>query len=333
MDTLQESKLKTALQKAKNVGRIEEPVTIAGCSIVLQSLSPDEYEAINEETKELEDMAYLHAYQIEHLCRSIVEVEGIDLRGMKFIEVDGEGDKKVKLERHAWLRDEYLRSWGREAIVSAWRKMLEVFAKADEKAKEGIQFSIAEETDEGRFRRLIGEMKEAAGELPDELVLKVLDEEGLMLKATKAELDAVNEALKTTEGVAPEAPPQPTPAVVQNPNIGATASLSPEQASALMANRVPLNRQAVDVPPPQATQAPTTVSAGRRVEVPPEIRQAAVPVQNLSRADRPPMPEILPPDPKEIVEIKRPAPVATMPVIDGPPATGINTRYQPPRRP
>lgn len=324
MDTLPVSRLKAALTKARNVGRVEEPVTIAGCAIVLQSLSPDEYEAINEETKGLDEMAYLHAYQIEHLCRSIVEIEGCDLRETKFIELD-EGDKKVKLEKHAWLRDEYLRTWSRESIVSAWRKMLEVFAKADEKAKEGIQFSIAEETEEQTFRRLLGEMKEAAGDLPDELVLKILDEEGLMLKASKAELDAVNESLKNEATPAPEAPkaapPPPAP-----------PSTTPAEAAALMANRVPMNRQAVEVPTPQSQSAPVAVPAGRRVEVPKEIREAAVPLQSLSRADRPPMPDLPPPQPQEIVEIKRPPPTPQIPVIDGPPAAGINTRYQPPRR-
>lgn len=332
MDTLQDSKLKAALAKAKNVGRVEEAVTIAGCAIVLQSLSPDEYEAINEETKGLEEMAYLHAYQVEHLARSIVEIEGIDLRGTRFIEVDGDDGKKIKHEKHAWLRDEYLRSWSREAIITAWRKMMEVFAKADDKAKEGIQFSIAEETDEGRFRRFIGEMKEAAGELPDELVFKILDDEGLLLKSSKAELDAVNESLKTETPEAAPPVPAPTPPIVRNPNP-TSASLSPDQAEALMRNRVPLNQQAIEMPSPQSQVAPVVVPASRRAQVPPEIRDAAVPVQSLSRAERPPMPDIVPPQPEEIVEIKR-ATLDTqqMPVIDAPPTAGINTRYQP-RRP
>jgi hypothetical protein len=321
MNTLQQDKLKAALAKAKNVGRVEDSVTIAGCAIVLQSLSPDEYEAIETAIRGLDEMAYLNAYQIEHLCRSIVEIEGIDFRDTQFVELDN--GKKV--EKHAWIRDEVLRSWSRESVVSAWRKMMEVFVKADEKAKEGIHFSIDEETEEGRFRRLIGEMKEASEDLPDELVTRILDEEGLLLKTTKAEMDAVNEALKEAET---PATPEPIPSAPVAPPPQPT--MSQAEAANLMQNRTPMNRQAVDVPTPQSQTTAVVAPTSRRVEVPPEIREAAIPIQELSRKERPAMP-VIQTAPSEVVEIKRPLPVG-QPVIDSPPAGGINTRYRPPQR-
>src|SRR3990172_1942117 len=119
MAILQAKKVQEALRKAKQVGLVEEPVTIAGCSMVFRSLTPEAYEAIAEETKELEDLAYVQAFQIGHLCRAIVEIEGVDLRDVDFVET-GEADaagKPVKIERHAWVRDGYVKTWGREVVM------------------------------------------------------------------------------------------------------------------------------------------------------------------------------------------------------------------------
>ena len=74
MATLQATRILEALEKAKRVGRIEEAVTIDGCSLVLQNLTPDDYEAINDELEGLEDIEYLHAFQAGHVARSIVEL-------------------------------------------------------------------------------------------------------------------------------------------------------------------------------------------------------------------------------------------------------------------
>lgn len=326
MEILQENKLKAALEKAKRVGRVEEPVTIAGCAIVLRSLMPEEYADINDEVKDLEEIKYLNAYQVEHLCRSIVEVEGVDLREVELIEIDdekGEG-KTVKLEKHAWLRDRYLKTWSREAIVSAWRKMLEVFAAAEAKAKEGIHFTIAEETDEEKFRRVLGEMKEAAGELPDELVLRILDDEGLMLKATKAELDSAAEKLAAV------ATSLPSPIPEQPPQVSVSAD-------ELMRNRTPLNQEAVDVPTPPTS---VTVPAQRRAEVPEAIRQAAVPTQSLSRAaqiaamEGEPLPDLTVGTSPAGAAPRPGAPGgkdAVRGLLDRPPVGGINPRFQPRR--
>ena len=74
MATLQATKVLAALKKAKRVGRVEEGMTIDGCSLVLQNLSPEDYDAINQETADLEELEFIHAYQVAHLCRSLVEI-------------------------------------------------------------------------------------------------------------------------------------------------------------------------------------------------------------------------------------------------------------------
>lgn len=87
MATLQAKRLRQALQKATKVGVVEEAVNIGGCSLVLSSLTPEDYERINAELEDLpEGPEYLHGFQIGHLSRSIVEIEGEDLRDISFIE-------------------------------------------------------------------------------------------------------------------------------------------------------------------------------------------------------------------------------------------------------
>src|ERR1700744_3789741 len=88
MATLKAKRLQEALQKARNVGRVEEAVTIDDCAMVLQNLAPEDYNLIVQETADLEGAEYLHAYQIAHVSRSVVEIEGVDLRDVQFIEDD-----------------------------------------------------------------------------------------------------------------------------------------------------------------------------------------------------------------------------------------------------
>lgn len=323
MAVLQAKKLKAALEKAKRVGLIEQPVTIAGCSLVFQSLTPEEYEAIGSETRELEDVAYLHGFQIGHLCRAIVEIDGVDFRGVDLIEVEEEDGKVVKLEKHAWIRDTFLNTWGREAITVGWRKFAELLIKAEEKAKEGIQFDIAEETDEEKLRRLLGEIQEAGASLPNELVATILSESGLAPKVSQAEVDEAAAKLATIEASA-----QPVEPPVQDQTV-----------SDLMRNRTPMNQGAVDLPAPPTGGVPVQVSASQKVPVPAAIREAAVPVQNLSRAaqiaalegEPPPVPVVPQKPAVEAVELKRPLTPGQVPV-DRPPMAGVNPRYRPPQR-
>lgn len=340
MAVLQAKKIQESLAKARQVGKVEEPVTIGGCSLVLTNLDPEAYEAINEETSDLEDVAYLHAYQLGHLARAIVEIEGIDLRGVDLVEVeeptpDG-GVKSVKIEKHVWLRDQFLKSWGREAIVVAWRKFTEVLLVADTRAKEGIVFSIEDETDEDRFRRLLNEMQEAAAELPQELVQNALSEAGYLVKTSKEEVEEAGKKLSDISSGQSEEPAEPSQQ--EKPE-----SKPDQDVASAMANRVPLNRGAVTVPTPRQT---VVTPAVEKVPVPAAIREAAVSPQNLSRAaqiaaiEGEGLPNQPAPIPKvaenpEVVELRRPSiegreDVAS--ILDKPPVGGINPRFKPARR-
>jgi len=310
MATLKATKLREALQKAKNVGVVEELVTIAGCEMVFQNLPSEAYETIMADCAELEDVEYYNAYQIGHISRAIVEIDGTDLRDVVYVEDEvpdpKDPDKLItrKFERHEWLRENVLTTWGREAIAVAWRKFAETLLKADELAKKGVEFIIPDETAETRYRRLLSELQEAEQTIPSELATKVLDDAGYLKRVNLTGLDKLEdraEQLKRLDDLenglgatetAPEAPqPIPAPPDVQPPD---PTPASPQPAPApspvaagdkiarpsptgdpreMMRSRTPLNRRGDATPTPAAA---TPVSAQRRVKVPDQIRQAAM---------------------------------------------------------
>jgi hypothetical protein len=398
MATIQAKRLQEALQKAKKVGRVEDQITLCGCKIVLQSLGPDEYEAILAEVAELDEMAYLHAFQLGHVSRAIVEIDGMDLREVDSVEVevpadnyvtsvvaktaesaqkavevlakeglkatisppDGATVRTVKIERHKWLTDEYLKTWGREAIMVAWRKFVELIAAADLKATEGVQFKIPDESAEDKFRRLLADAKEAEEDLPDDLVKRLLDESGYIKKSTPEELAAINERARQfakeqaekkaqeADGVPQEEPAVPQPSPDPTPEVqGATVPVDPQ---ALMRNRRPLNDRAVDAPVPSFAAVPSRRAAAA---VPAQIRQAAeehaevtsnraAQIAALEAQADPTLPTSLvgarpmPPSGRDIPELSKPAPGidgrAVHGIVDRPPVAGINPRYRPQQR-
>jgi hypothetical protein len=396
--SLQATKVLEALEKAKRVGKVEEAVVIDGCSFVFQNLSPAAYDSIHEETKDLDEVQYLHAYQIGHVCRSIVEIQGEDLRDVDFIEdtipsgsyglvayvsskkvgeklaedikkaggkatvipPDGEA-RTIKLERHEWIKDNLLSSWGREAITVAWRKFADVLIMADEKAKKGIQFKVPDESAEDRLRRLVGELKEVEDDLPAELVRAILDDAGYQSKSTTAELQAANEKLqRVAEAQKPAEPPQPPVGDAGTPKPEKAVEGPPEapreapevDPMALMQRRKPLNQQATQVPIPKA--GPTS-PAVRPSRVPDQIRRAAEANAASLQPDSPPInsraaqiaaleaqaglpvadePALPKPPVGEVAELSRKERgidgESLRAIVDRPPVAGINPRFRPP---
>lgn len=329
MTTIRAKQIQDALQRARKVGVIEEAVTIAGCPLVLQTLSPEDYPAIVQELEDAPEEEYMFQFQLHNVSRSLVEVDGQDLRDVAFIEDDVPAGahlivlqlptetaarkvqqrlrdelklkaavvppnpkevRSIKVPRHEWVRNNILRTWGYEAVAVAWRKFSELRIQADEAAKSGIKFQIPDETPEDKLRRLLIDIQDAAGELPDDMLDRILGEAGLLRKASQEELQAAEAQLAQVaqQQQAPEAPTQPrrrsiaeiaaeaeeesdsaSVAVAQKAPAAVTAS--PEE---LMRNRTPLNQQVSDVPvpPPSAYPAP----AQKRVPVPEHIRKAAL---------------------------------------------------------
>lgn len=320
MATLQATRILEALQKAKKVGRVEDPVTIDGCPLVLSNLTPEDYEDINGELEGLEDVEYLNTFQTSHICRSIVELGDTDLRDVDFVEDEvpsgkvllsaavskklgeellkkvreagGEGSiapdgevKLVRLERHDWIRSRVLSDWGREALLVAWRKFAEVVELAEERSKAGIQFRIPDESSEERFRRLLKELKEVEDDLPFEIVRSVLDESGYISKSSAEELEAVEKRMRrmASEREAQEEPPvapQPAP---QRPQPPQQVSEQPAPQPAPQASTLTPQEMMRRRQPLNRQPAPPPAPAPR--QAPPQRAGEKVPVpEQLRRA-------------------------------------------------
>jgi hypothetical protein len=288
MGTISSKALREALTRAKSIGLVEERFQIGDCDIVLRNLRPDEYEAVLNELRELENLEYLNAFQKAHIARSIVELNGCDLRDSQFVE-DEQPDpknpgsmKKVKLELHAFLRKNVLDSWSKEAIFVAYRKFGDVVSAAEKQAKDKVTFTTVEEIPADKLRRMLGEVRELEEEIPPALVEATLAEFGYAHKITMTldRRDAPDGAPPQQgappEGSPPNTPPQGTQPQTTQPNQG-------HDLVRMMRERVPMNQTAAataPMPPP--------------VEPPPVVYQAPSPAPVPQYAQPQPVPVPLP---------------------------------------
>jgi hypothetical protein len=261
MGTISSKALREALTRAKSIGLVEERFQIGDCDIVLRNLRPDEYEAVLNELRELENLEYLNAFQKAHIARSIVELNGCDLRDTQYVEDEQPDPKnqgsmrKVKLELHAFLRKNVLDSWSKEAIFVAYRKFGDVVSAAEKQAKDKVTFTTAEEAPADKLRRLLGEIRELEDEIPPALVETTLAEFGYNHK-----LSVTLDRRDAPEGAPPEgAPPQGT----QSQSMPSEAAVQPNQGydlARMMRERVPMNQTAAATAPvPQPVEHPQAV--------------------------------------------------------------------------
>jgi hypothetical protein len=279
--------LTEALQQAKAVGLVEEKFKVGDCEVVLRNLRPDEYEAVVQECKDLEDLAYLNKWQEGHVCRSIVEINGVDLREADFVEVEEPDPKNraqmrtVKREVHDWLRKNVLATWSKEAIFTAYRKFTDAVQLAENKAKEGVHFVVAEESAEEKYRRILGELKELEAEVPPPILEAILHENGYTFYTTPQDTEMLREfdqrhsdPQPAPAAEAPQAAPPPVQAPAPTPTRGPVAEKADpiQNVANIMRQRVPMNQQ--PVPIPEMPKAPIEVrepatSAPQYVSPPP----------------------------------------------------------------
>jgi len=354
------SKIQDAIQKAQRVGEVEESFTLAGCDLVLRSLQPNELQAVLDEINDLEDSAYMMGYRVGHLCRSVIEINGESLREVDFIEVDVEeeveGVKKVRpiaLERHKFVADYLLASWSQEAIGAAFRKFGDVLEKAEQRAVEGVEFRVPDETPEDKFQRLLTEAKELEGQIPFELVGRILGDVGYISKSSKEELETIDQRLSrvaseinsgaTVEGLQEASAPQPASPQLQTPQV----------------TRVPLNQRAVSVPVsthPVVTRAdpPEEPRAKPLIPLSPEVLRRSRELEALEGNLQPgnlsvDRMESTAPAIQSSTRVAETVPSGTVvaaainpatrgdssgvaSILDRPPVAGVNPRYRPPSR-
>lgn len=354
MGTTSEKKLNEALEKARGVGLVEETFTIGDCEVTLRNLRPDEYEAVLDECKELEELTYLNKFQEGHVCRAIQELNGTSLRDIEYVECDEPDPKKqgqtrtIKRERHEWLRRNVLKTWGKEALFTAYRKFSDVVIQAEAKAKEGVTFITPDETAEERFRRLASELKELEGEIPPALVQAILQENGYTHYTEQADREALNklDSLTETEEAPPATPPEPPPAPAP---VQAPSQVSAEA----IRRRVPLNQDPSEPPPEAPVVAPiptppaTPITSKRSLdflaqeaEFDPNLRSSlpigVVPpgggvIAPEFAKEAQPLPErMTASDVRPKQEHSDPTQLAG--IIEKPPTGGLNPKFRPPPR-
>lgn len=361
MARIQAKKIAEALKKAQRVGEVEEQFSIAGCNVVLRSLTNPEYVAVVAALEGLEDIEYAVSFRVEHLSRSICEINGESLREVDFVEVDVENPKTGRvetqvLERHHFVRDYVLASWSREALDVAARKFNDLVEKAERVASEGIRFETPDETAEEMYRRLLAEAKDIEGTVPFELAAKIRDEFGFLLKQ---EWNAADEKLANVVQVAEEELNQsPAPAINTRPVGPALEQPAPEpapqpapapQSAPVQSTSAILRRPAT--PPPEAAQrvqpAPTPAPTPQTLGVPlippmgapvavnPALSKKSAEIQALEgdisgeQLGASPQTAYNPHAPTLENRPLARDPVAAAQILDQPPAGGINPRFKP----
>jgi len=365
MAKLQAKKIAEALKRAQRVGEVEEAFTVSGCDVVLRSLRPAEYEAAMAAVAELEDVAYIQAFKLEHISRSIVELNGESFRDHEYVEVDVEEldnstgravVKPVTLELYQFFKEYVLSTWSREAIDVAFRKWNDVVAKAERVAAENITFTVPDETDDDKYRRLLGEAKALEPSVPFELAAKIRDEFGYALKqeymdagerlakleggpgvqvVTEEELAATKPApdLATRPvGPASEAPPpmqRSTAAILRPGAVVAQAASQLKDVPQVLGQSV---GQLKDVVP-----AIVRADAAAASVPPPETRRKADEIAALEGT----LPQDMPSlgatpqtayNPHAETRPQSRNPEEAKQIIDKPPVGGINPRFRPPPR-
>ncbi len=373
MATLKTSRVREALRKAKNVGRHEEPVTIDGCSIVLQSLPASSYDAILQECADLEGAEYAHSYQIGHVCRSIVEIESVDLREVQFVEddvpvgaylvnalvaneakalqarealkglgidlvvvpPDGSEERTILVERHEWVRQR-VASWSQEAVAVAFRKFTDVIDAGNAKAREGVQFRVADESAEDKFRRLLAEAKEIEAELTIDIAKKVLEDVGYLQKTSAEELEEVakraREFAEEQRQAAASPPVEPFPA---DP-VPVHSESPPEDITSLMRNRPRLNQQAMHVPVPvqeapqaQPPRVPSQIANAANIS--PKAKEIAALEGGVDPSLLEHMESHTAPHRTEVAELSKPSAginqTGLESILDKTPVAGLNPRF------
>lgn len=324
MTTVQENRILGALTQAQNVGLVEERVTVCGCPVVLRNLRPEEYEAILQESSDKKDASFLYAFQMGHICRAVCEISGVDLRGLEYIETQ-EGDKKVTLERHEWMRAKVLTSWSREALTVLYRKFVDVLAKAETVSVEGVVFTVPDESNEDKFHRLLAELKALEDELPDDLVSHALETQGYRRKQEDAKAGADKLDAVAAETTMPVPEPEPEQAVAR-----------PARAASLVIAERPFIQTVSAEEAPAEAPVPGVVNPLDLIKRKQGPRSRADQIAELEAATANLVPEQahrMPSSDDEPVVLERPGPkldpAGAATILDRPPTVGINPRFRP----
>lgn len=184
MKTLSIKEVKKSLKKVSRLGHEEETIRVLGCDITLQTITQDDTlksaqacRHLHEEARESDDTyvltAWIIALQKEKLSRSIIQIDDLNFRDVKYVEIeDGEDEEgnsvPSKVHVHRFIRD-LLDGWEDSAIDILYRKFEDLSSRAHQKASEGVQFLDEDIDHKVRIAELEGELEALRSQLSEQL--------------------------------------------------------------------------------------------------------------------------------------------------------------------
>jgi hypothetical protein len=245
-------KLKAALEKAGRAGVYEERAVIAGIEMAFRNLTNTEYISnLNDiqNSDEMTESEFSVTLQISMIARSLIELDGLDLRGVEYFDITDDQGAIKKVEKFQWVYDLIMASWSQEMSSVAYRKVIDANEGAERLNNSGVVFSVESEHPEDQYHRLLSEISSLGAALPLEVKEPILLEHGLLLASTPEELEILNqqskawlaEEIRSSEEKVnhPSAPEEPAPPKVNPPvvvPVGEPTLKAPAGKAALYAN-------------------------------------------------------------------------------------------------
>lgn len=172
MSSISLKSLQSAMAAIADVGRGESTFDVAGTSVTVRLLLPDEEVSVQREaSKVLEDvpdgdhfgvLQYMDAFKVGILSRAIIQVDTIDLRSVDYVETGEvlENGKAVKEPKALAMRG-MVDSWTRPPRDILFRKYVELMVRIEIKAEAAVSFDPTDlDTEIGRLETRLTTLKE-----------------------------------------------------------------------------------------------------------------------------------------------------------------------------
>lgn len=237
--------LKATLQPIRSVGEVEERFMIQDIEVCMRVLSPKDELAVQrwaqapmlavpEEVRDEDNslaVEYLNRFKLGCLARSIIEVNGMDLRNEDYI-LTGEklsNGQPVKVLRHEAILS-LISEWPRPLLTSVFRKFNEIMERCELQSDKAVEYDPPDI--ESEIQMLIQRLETLEGMRKTEQ------------SATGRESTPFNEGGSSTANVAESVPTADTAPIPSEENkvVTPTASNEPRK-SAIPNSATPLDKQ------------------------------------------------------------------------------------------
>jgi hypothetical protein len=261
--TLTLQALEKALDTIGSVGKGEIAFDVAGTSVVLRIIPPEEEALIHRQASQMivadesgkqdqySALAYINEVKTGIVAHALIEIDGIDLRGSPFIETGEKlpNGKAVKISRAEAIRKIIRqKEWSSTLQAMMFRKYGELIEEVERQAEKAIVFNPSDRPAEiDRLRKRLEELEEQERQAKEEGEKTVGTEFARKVRS----IVAMEDREESPEPPVQEVPPQPEPQLPEQEPMGAAPSrrpLIPQRATP----PAPVAQTVVpDSPPPQ----------------------------------------------------------------------------------